>query len=161
LNRSGAIEIRTATPADAAAIADLTHRAFASQCELYGIADLPPMADTADSVRAAMIGGIVLVALDGAQIVGAVRGELREGVCHIGRLVVEPTAQRRGIGRSLAMSIEMHFPAAERFEIFTGHRSAAPLRLYESLGFRRERVEPVAPGLELVFLCKSRDSALR
>lgn len=161
MNRSGAVEIRTATPGDAAAIAELTHRAFASQCELYGIADLPPMADTADSVCDAMTSGIVLVALDGARIVGAVRGELREGVCHVGRLVVEPTAQRRGIGRSLATAIETRFPAAERFEIFTGHRSAVPLRLYESLGFQRERVEKVAPGLDLVFLRKSGDPAPR
>ncbi len=148
------ITIRPAAPGEAATIADLTRRAFRSQCELYGIPDLPPMSDTAESVTAAMGAGVVLVALDGERVVGSVRGELSDGVCLVGRLVVEPDAQGAGIGRALAESIETRFPEAARFEIFTGHRSAGPLHLYESLGYVPERTEPVAPGLDLVFLGK-------
>lgn len=148
------ITIRPAAPGEAAAIAGLTRRAFRSQCELYGIPDLPPMSDTAETVLHAMERGVVLVALAGEAVVGSVRGEMVDGVCLVGRLVVEPDAQGAGIGRLLAEAIEARFPAAERFEIFTGHRSAGPLHLYESLGYIRERAEPVAPGLDLVFLGK-------
>jgi len=153
--RTEPFAIRAATAADAAVIADLTRRAFASQCELYGVTNLPPMADTADTVLHAMDRGVVLVASVDDRIVGSVRGEMVEGVCLVGRLVVEPELQGAGIGRALAMAIESHFPDAPRFEIFTGHLSAGPLRLYESLGYIREREQQVADEVTLVFLGKS------
>lgn len=146
--------VRPALPADAAAIAELTHRAFASQCELYGVSDLPPMSDTAQAVLDAMQRGVVLVAEEHGAIVGSVRGELVDGACQVGRLVVEPTCQGRGIGRALATAIEERFSSAQRFEIFTGHLSAGPLHLYESLGYVREREEPAGERVTLVFLCK-------
>ena len=146
--------IRTATAADAAAIAELTHRAFVSQCELYGVTDLPSMADTARTVLNAMGRGMVLVATLHDQIVGSVRGEMLNGVCLVGRLVVEPERQGAGIGRALASEIEMRFPKAARFEIFTGHLSAGPLHLYESLGYVREREQQVSETVTLVFLSK-------
>lgn len=151
----GPIVIRTATAADAAVIADLTRRAFASQCELYGVTDLPPMADTAESVLHAIDGGVVLVATLDDRVIGSVRGEMVEGVCLVGRLVVEPELQGAGVGRALSMAIETHFPEAPRFEIFTGHLSAGPLHLYESLGYIREREQQVADEVTLVFLGKS------
>lgn len=148
------IEIRTARAADAETIADLTRRAFTSQCELYGVWDLPPMSDTAQTVLDAMDRGVVLVAEENALIVGSVRGELRDGTCHVGRLVVEPERQGAGIGRALAREIEARFPQAARFEIFTGHLSAGPLHLYESLGYVREREVPAGEAVTLVFLGK-------
>ena len=148
------VKIREATPADADRIAQITRSAFASQCALYDDPDLPPMSDTAESVLEAMARGVVLVAEENDEIVGSVRGEQREGSCSVGRLVVDPARQNRGIGRLLAEAIEGCFPAAERFEIFTGHLSEGPLHLYESLGYVRERCEPVHERLSLVFLSK-------
>lgn len=148
------LRVRTAASADAAAIAELTHRAFTTQCELYGVTDLPPMADTAQTVLDAIERGVVLVATLGDQIVGSVRGEMLNGACLVGRLVVEPERQGAGIGRSLASEIEMRFPKAARFEIFTGHLSAGPLHLYESLGYIREREQQVSETVTLVFLGK-------
>lgn len=154
---NGGIRIRVATDRDARAIADLTRRAFTSQCELYDDHSLPPMSDTAETVIEALGRGTALVALDeGGMIVGSVRGEMRGDTCAVGRLVVEPAAQGRGIGRALARAIESEFPGAARFEIFTGHRSEGPLHLYESLGYVREREEPVHERLSLVFLGKRR-----
>lgn len=156
------IKIRTAERAEAGAIADLTHRAFAQQARLYDDHTLPPLAETAESVTAEMARGVVvLVAEDRATgaIVGAVRGEMRAQTCHVGRLVVEPTRQGRGIGRALAVALERRFPRARRFSIFTGHRSEAALHLYESLGYERKREQPVHDRLRLVFLGKERDAA--
>lgn len=151
------ISIRDATPADAAAIADLTRRAFAEQAALYGDYTLPPLGDTADTVLAAMERGLVLVAEDPTgTIIGSVRGEMSGGCCLVGRLVVEPELQGRGIGRALAAALEARFGQAECFEIFTGHRSAPALHLYESLGYARERTERVHERLDLVFLAKRR-----
>jgi ribosomal protein S18 acetylase RimI-like enzyme len=102
----------------------------------------------------------VLVAEDSAgAVIGSVRGEMRGGCCLVGRLVVEPELQGRGIGRALAAALEARFAQAERFEIFTGHRSAPALHLYESLGYTRERTEYVHERLDLVFLSKLGTSA--
>ncbi len=153
----GGIAVRTAATADAAAIAALTRRAFASQAELYGDDTLPPLGDTAESVAAEIAGGTrVLVAELDERIVGAVRGSIdaASGTCHVGRLVVDPGLQRRGIGRTLATRLEACVPEARRFEIFTGHLSAPALALYESLGYVRERIVPVHDRLSLVFLGK-------
>jgi ribosomal protein S18 acetylase RimI-like enzyme len=154
------ISIRDATPADATAIADLTRRAFAEQAALYEDDTLPPLGDTAGTVLAAMERGLVLVAEDPTgTIIGSVRGEIRGGYCLVGRLVVEPQLQGRGIGRALASTLEARFAEADSFEIFTGHRSAPALHLYESLGYTRERTERVHERLELVFLSKRGTSA--
>jgi predicted N-acetyltransferase YhbS len=151
------VSIRHATAADAPLIADLTRRAFAEQAALYSDDTLPPLSDTADTVLDAMERGVVLVAedADGA-VVGSVRGEMRGGCCLVGRLVVEPEVQGRGIGRALARTLEERFASAGRFEIFTGHRSEPALHVYESLGYVRERTEYVHERLTLVFLGKSR-----
>lgn len=113
------------------------------------------MSETAGSVREAIDTGIVLVAeLDGV-IVGSVRGNLREdGIVEVGRLVVAPELQNRGIGRHLACELEAHYPDATGFEIFTGHKSAGSIALYESLGYRREREVPIYDGLTLIYLHK-------
>jgi len=150
-----AITIREATPADAAAIADLTRRAFAQQAALYDDDSLPPLSDTAETVLGALERGVVLVAEDttGA-VVGSVRGEMRGECCLVGRLVVEPRLQGRGVGRALASALEARFQHAASFEIFTGHRSEPALHLYESLGYERVRTEPVHERLSLVFLSK-------
>ena len=151
------ITIRPATEDDAEVIAALTHRAFATQAALYEDDSLPPLSDTAESVTAEIAQGwVVLVAERSGEIVGSVRGHVTDGVCRVGRLVVEPGIQRSGIGRALAVELECHVPSAERFEIFTGHRSEPALCLYESLGYVRERVEPVHERLSLVFLGKHR-----
>ncbi|MDP2232630.1 MAG: GNAT family N-acetyltransferase, partial [Actinomycetota bacterium] len=152
--------IRRATAEDASAIADLTRRAFASQALLYEDDSLPPLADTAQSVAAEIsTGWVVLVAEVDGVLVGSIRGVLRDATCHVGRLVVEPDLQGRGLGRSLAMQLEACFPDAERFEIFTGHRSEPALGLYESLGYSRERVIPVHERLSLIILGKPGDSS--
>jgi ribosomal protein S18 acetylase RimI-like enzyme len=67
--------------------------------------------------------------------VGSVRGRLEGDTCHIGRLVVHPRLQRRGIGARLMREIEGRFPKARRYELFTGHLSEGNLRLYRRLGY--------------------------
>ncbi|MDF1541900.1 MAG: GNAT family N-acetyltransferase [Anaerosomatales bacterium] len=152
-----AFSIRDAAPVDAPTIADLTRRAFAEQAALYADDTLPPLSDTAETVLDAMGRGTVLVAEDTeGSVIGSVRGETRGESCLVGRLVVEPALQGLGIGRALACALEERFPSADCFRIFTGHRSAPALHLYESLGYVRTRTEYVHERLSLVFLAKER-----
>jgi ribosomal protein S18 acetylase RimI-like enzyme len=87
-------------------------------------------------------------------IVGSVRAYEREGTCFIGRLIVHPDHQGRGIGARLMQEIESRFAQAERFELFTGHKSERNLRFYRRLGYRTSREERVTDALMLVFLQK-------
>jgi N-acetylglutamate synthase-like GNAT family acetyltransferase len=58
------------------------------------------------------------------EIVGSVRAYLEKGTVYIGRLTVKPDSQNNGIGTRLMQAIEEHFRMADRYELFTGHRSA-------------------------------------
>jgi ribosomal protein S18 acetylase RimI-like enzyme len=73
--------------------------------------------------------------------VGPVRGQLVNRRCRIGRLIVHPDFQGRGICSRLMAEMEALSPESDRFELFTGHKSAGTLRLYERLGYRECRRE--------------------
>jgi hypothetical protein len=51
-------------------------------------------------------------------------------------------------------AIESAFPAAARFELFTGDRSEGNLRLYTGRGYRVFRQQRSSPKVVLVFLEK-------
>jgi hypothetical protein len=64
--------------------------------------------------------------------------------------------QRRDFGRALMRQIERQFPPAERFELFTGHRSTGNLLFYARLGHACFREQKESDQLTLVFLEKRR-----
>ena len=79
---------------------------------------------------------------------------MREGTCYVGRLIVHPEFQGRGIGTRLMLAIEAEFPEAGRYELFTGSKSENNIRLYERLGYTILRREPVADKVALVYMVK-------
>lgn len=87
------------------------------------------------------------------RLIGAVRWTVHDDTAHIGRLVVAPDLQGQGIDTVLLRSAE-HASGATQFELFTGHLSAANIRLYEREGYARTRQVPLQPGVELVYLSK-------
>ena len=87
-------------------------------------------------------------------IVGSVRAYADRGTCFIGRLMVHPRLQRRGIGTALMLQIETYFPDVERFQLFTGARSVANIRLYRRLGYAIVATEPVDDRLSIVIMTK-------
>jgi ribosomal protein S18 acetylase RimI-like enzyme len=82
-----------------------------------------------------------LKVIEDGQLVGSVRAFQDEEACHVERLVVHPDYGRRGIGLALLKMIETCFPAARRFELFTGQKSESNIRLYERIGYRGVRQE--------------------
>lgn len=148
------VTIGPATVADSGEIMTVQRAAYVSEAQLYDNPGFSALTETLDEVHAAVAAGGVLIAKLGSRIVGAVRGELVGAECHVGRLVVAPDLQRRGIGARLLLAIEEAFAGAREFVLFTGDRSVANLRLYERVGYTRSRVEPVAGTLSLVYLVK-------
>jgi GNAT superfamily N-acetyltransferase len=141
------IGIGPAILADAGEILTVQRAAYVSEAQLYDNPRLSALTETVDDVRAAIETGAVLVAKLGTRIVGAIRGELVDDECRVGRLVVAPDLQGRGIGGALLTAVENTFPA-RRFVLYTGGRSAANLRLYERAGYVRSRVEQSLVYLE-------------
>ncbi|WP_022660796.1 GNAT family N-acetyltransferase [Paucidesulfovibrio longus] len=150
------LRIRQAQANDAEELLALQKAAFQSEAMLYGMDAVPAMLESLEQMRDAMRGHLFLKAMDEGRIAGSVRANLDGGTCRIGRLVVAPALQRRGIGSRLMDAIETRFPDAEHFEIFTGHKSEGNLRLYRRLGYEEYLTQQVRPGLTVVFMRKAR-----
>ena len=124
-----------ADPDDAGEVLTVQRAAYLSEAAIYQHFGLPPLTETLAGIRAAIAALTVLKAVAGTRIVGAVRGRVEGDTCYVGRLAVAPDLQGQGIGTALLRAIEDRFPAVPRFELFTGARSEANLRLYRRLGY--------------------------
>lgn len=148
--------LERAARGDAAQILELQKLAYQSEARLYDDWTLPPLTQTLESLREEFATSIILQAKEAGRLVGSVRACDDGGVCRIGRLIVDPELQGRGLGTMLMRRIEAEFPEARRFELFTGSRSEGNLRLYERLGYQRSREKVLSPAVTLVFLEKHR-----
>ena len=149
-----AVTILHADICDADEILALQKLAYESEALLYDDWTIPPLTQTLTDFEAEFGNKVVLKAVDGDTIVGSVRASLDGATCRIGRLIVHPEHQRKGIGSLLMARIERTFPRAERFELFTGTRSANNIRLYKRLGYREYREENLSPQVRIVFMEK-------
>jgi GNAT superfamily N-acetyltransferase len=139
---------------DAREILELQKLAYQSEALLYQDEALPPLLQTLEELDRDFENQFFLKAVLDDRIIGSVRATMKQGTCYIGRLVVHPDYQNRGIGTMLMQVIEQCFARAGRYELFTGHRSERNLELYHKLGYQPYRSEPVHEGLDLVFLEK-------
>lgn len=150
------MRILQATIEDAPEILALQRAAYQTEARLYDDFTIPPLTQSLEELQAEFASHTILKAVVEERLVGSVRGCSRDGLCHVGRLIVHPDFQRRGIGTALLLELE-RCSSAGRFELFTGHRSASNLRLYERLGYRMLRRQRVHDRLTLVFMHKERN----
>ena len=150
------LQIGRATPADAAAILQLQRCAYQSEARLYQDWSLPPLLETQEQLQAEFATSVILKAELNGSVVGAVRGRSCARRCAVGRLIVSPDWQGRGIGRALLQRIESEFPQVECFELFTGARSERNISLYQSLGYRQYRAQAITDRLTLVWMERCR-----
>jgi ribosomal protein S18 acetylase RimI-like enzyme len=150
------VRIERAGEADAGEILTLQRAAYVTEAQLHGDPFLPPLVESLDQMRATIAGSLVLKAVSGTRIAGSVRGRFNDRTCLVGRLVVAPDLQGRGIGRSLMRALEEEVAGrADSCVLFTGHLSEANLRLYRRLGYGETHRERVADHLMLVHMRKS------
>ena len=146
--------IELADISDAQEILDLQKLAYQSEAALYHDYTIPPLTQSLEQMQEDLRKQVVFKATLDGKIIGSVRGYLRDGTCYIGRLIVHPEFQNRGIGTSLMKTIEQHFAQAQRYELFTGDRSERNLHLYHKLGYRVFRQEKLTDRTTIVFLEK-------
>jgi len=151
--------IVAASDADALAILELQKRAYQSEASLYNDWTIPPLLQSLESLRQEIGSISVLKAVEGDTIVGSVRAALRDRTCLVGKLIVEPALQRRGIGGALLQAVEALFPQAEAFELFTGSRSDGNIRLYRRHGYQDAGTKWVSVQLTFVIMRKQAATA--
>ncbi|HEY8481280.1 MAG TPA: GNAT family N-acetyltransferase [Spirillospora sp.] len=150
------VTIERAGPDDAGEILTVQRAAYVAEAQLYGDPFIPPLVESAEQLRAVLAGdAVVLKAMLGGRLVGAVRAQFSEHTCLVGRLVVVPDLQGRGIGRRLLAALEDEVAGrADACVLFTGHLSEANLRLYRRAGYTETHRERVAAHLTLVHMRK-------
>jgi len=149
------IAITSALETDLDVILALQKLAYRSEAERYNDFGLPPLHQTLEEIRGDFARMAFFKATFGERIVGSVRGYEKDGTCYIGRLIVHPDMQGQGIGTRLMQTLEQHFDSAQRFELFTGHKSEHALQLYHKLGYREFKRQKMATHI-IVFLEKVR-----
>lgn len=154
------VAILAAEECDIAEMLEGQRAAFEEQCRIYDDWDIPPMKEMPEDLAGFMrAGGIVLKACAGGRIIGAIRGKVVEGVCHVGRLYMADSWQGRSIARRMISRLE-EISDCRLFSIFTGERSEKNLALYMRQGYaptgkRAPAKEPGSAGnYDLVWLEK-------
>ncbi len=148
------LRILKAQPEDLGIILALQYRAYRSEARLLGNDKIPPLMQTLKDVEKEYREGIILKAIDEAGvIIGSVRAREEGDTLHIGKLMVLPEKQGRGVGTQLLVAIEKACPKP-RYELFTSNMSMKNLKLYEGLGYVRFREEEMMGELKFVYMEK-------
>ncbi|GAB2956803.1 GNAT family N-acetyltransferase [Amycolatopsis acidiphila] len=131
--------------ADAGELLTLQRAAYVTEARAHGDLNLPPLVETLGQLLAVLRDPACFawgIRLSG-RLVASVRVLVRAGVGEVGRLVVAPDQQRRGLGRSMMRALEELLPPeVVTLRLFTGEHSSGPLALYASLGYRETRRTP-------------------
>ncbi|MCP4610179.1 MAG: GNAT family N-acetyltransferase [Planctomycetes bacterium] len=151
--------IEQATVIDAKEILALQKLAYIGEAEIYNDFTIQPLHQTIVEITSEIEMQYVLRCVVNDRIAGSVRAYMAKGTCFIGKLIVHPEFQNKGIGTKLLEEIENHFTGAERFELFTGYKSEKNLYLYRKQGFEIFKSEKVNDALTLVFMEKDKGIA--
>jgi tRNA (guanine37-N1)-methyltransferase len=150
VGRLGDLEVRPAVPADAGELYTLQRACWLQELEANPGVEIPALRESLDDVRRGLGEWTVIVARDPAsgRLVGAVRGRVdSHGEWDIGRIMVAPDLQGRGLGRALLERIEGLAPAnVTTYVLFTGAGSADNIRMYKKAGFRLRPDRKAPPG---------------
>ena len=130
------LELSRATLGDAAELFTLTRACWMQEALANQTLEIPALGEDLADLEASLPVYETWVARAAGRLVGSVRAQLEDAAWHIGRLMVAPDLQGRGIGGQLLAHIETLAPAgATSYLLEAGSRSEANLRRYKRAGY--------------------------
>ena len=150
------IKILKAKPEDLEAILQLQYAAYQSEAALNNDFTIQPLTQTLEELIAEHQKGVVLKAVNEGEIIGSVRAFADGDTVYIGKLIVHPDHQGKGLGKRLLAAVENNLHR-KRFELFTSAKSERNLRLYEKAGYTRFREKQNDAGITFVYMEKQYD----
>ncbi len=148
------MEITLAVIEDAAQILSLQKQAYQSEASIYQDYNIPPLTQTIEEINGEFDSQLFLKVVHGQDIIGSVRAYSDGFSCFLGRLIVHPKWQGKGVGSKLMKTIEAYYTDVQRFELFTGVKSQANIRLYKRLGYEPFKEEMVSESITFVYMDK-------
>ncbi|MEU3308658.1 GNAT family N-acetyltransferase [Nocardiopsis sp. NPDC055551] len=153
-------EIHPATVADAGELFTLQRAAYVDEAQTYGDPFILPLTEGLSRIEGLLASGdaLVLKAVVGHRLVGAVRAATTDTTGVVGRLVVAPDVRGRGIARALMERLEEDLrrrrPELAALTLFSGAQNTTEQRLYRRLGYAETHRERVADHLVMVHMRK-------
>jgi ribosomal protein S18 acetylase RimI-like enzyme len=129
--------------------------AYLSEAEICNDYSIPPLVQTIDGMIEDFKNQLILKAILDSEIIGSIRAFEKEGTCYIGKVIVHPEHQNKGIGTELMKCMESHFKNCQRYELFTGKNSVRNLYFYNKLGYKIFREKQVNEKLTFVYMDKA------
>ena len=135
-------------------ILKLQKLAYISEAKIHNNYSIQPLVQTLEEVEKEFEKCIILKLLDEQQkIIGSIRAYEENNRVYIGKLIVHPDYQNKGLGSSLLKTIEEMYPN-KSFELFTSSKSDKNLWLYKKNGYRKYKRQSTPDGMEFVYLEK-------
>ncbi len=148
------VVILKAARSDLQEILNLQYLAYQSEAALFGTQDIPPLKQTLSEVVDEFNSGIILKMVADDIIIGSVRAMEKNGTVYIGKLMVHPNYQCKGLGSKLLAEIESCYPD-QRYELFTSTRSRDNIRLYLKMGYTIFDIRTIHDELRFVYMEKT------
>jgi len=146
-------KIITAQIEDLEAILQLQYTAYQSEAVIHNDYTIQPLRQTHDELVEEFHKSVILKAVLDDKIIGSVRAYADGDTVYIGKLIVHPDHQGKGLGKRLLAAIEgkLH---RKRFELFTALRSDRNMSFYKKAGYTRLREETDETGITFVYFEK-------
>jgi len=148
------MKILKAEKADLYEILELQYLSYRSEAEIYNDNNIQPLKQTLMDLENEFEQQLMLKAIIDQRIIGSVRAFEKDQVCQIGKLIVHPEYQNKGIGTKLLSEIEKIFNKCRKYELFTGEKSRRNIYLYNKLGYTVFNTTEINENLKIIFLEK-------
>lgn len=149
--------VQRAMVEDADEILALQKLAYQSEAAIWNDYSIPPLRQSLEELCEEFKDHVILKLCEDGMIMGSVRAVQRVNTCYIGRVIVHPERQNKGLGKLLMAAIEGEFPKVSRFELFTGTKSERNLYFYQKLGYKIYDQRPLSKDVSLYYLEKRVD----